>query len=601
MARRDGSRDHRRPQGTLAGAEARLQEAITLHQQGRLADAERVYRQILQQNPNHSDALHLLGMAALQSGQLERGVRLLDKAIRITPDAAPAYSNRGVALRDLGRLSEAVQSYDRAIALEPDFAEAYNNRGVALGDLGRFGEALASYDRAIALKPDYVQAHNNRGIALKELKRLDEAMASYDRAIGLKPDYAEAHSNRGVALRDLKRFEEAVASEERAIALRPDYPEAHNNRGLALKDLNRFEEAIASYDRAIALKQNYAEAHSNRGLALRDIRRFEDAIAGYDRAIAPKRDYADAYFNKSFCYLTTGQLAEGWKFFEYRSRISAPSGARPYSHPLWLGKDSVAGKTVFLYSEQGLGDSIQFCRYARLVRARGARVVMSVQDPLVRLLRQLEPEIEIIGADQTPGSFDFHCPLMSLPLAFGTTLETIPSEASYLAADPGLKAQWAARLPSTTRPRVGIAWSGNRTHQNDHNRSIDPGRLLPLLALDAEWFCLQTELREDAAARLKDCGGITFLGDELKDFADTAAVIDQLDLVIAVDTSVVHLAGALGKQVWILLPFSSDWRWLLDRQDSPWYPSARLFRQRRIGDWDSVIEEVRSDLVSRLV
>jgi tetratricopeptide (TPR) repeat protein len=535
-------------------------------------------------------------MAALQTNELERGIRLLDKAIRISPDVAPAYSNRGVALRDLGRLAEAIASYDKAIALAPDFAEAYNNRGVALSDLRRFDEAIASYDKAIALKPDYIQAHNNRGIALRGLRRFDEALASYDRAIALNKDYAEAHNNRGVALRDLKRFAEALACHERAIALRPEYAEAHSNRGLALKDLNRFDEAIASYDRAIALAPRYGEAHNNRGLALRDLNRFDEAIASYDRAIALKPGYADAYFNKSFCYLTMGRLAEGWKFFEYRKRKPDPIGFRPYARPIWLGGESLAGKTVFLYSEQGLGDTIQFCRYARLVKAEGARVVLSVQDKLVRLLRPLEPAIAIMGEAQAPDAFDFHCPLMSLPLAFGTTPETIPSEPRYLLADPALKAEWAARLPPKTRPRIGLAWSGNAAHLNDHNRSLDPGLLAPLLPFDADWFCLQPELRDIGP---RDWSGITFLGEALTDFADTAAVIDQLDLVITVDTSVAHLAGALGKQVWILLPFSSDWRWLLDREDSPWYPSARLFRQRRIDDWPSVIAQVRSELVSR--
>ncbi|HWA80821.1 MAG TPA: tetratricopeptide repeat protein [Acetobacteraceae bacterium] len=598
MAKRDRVQGIRQ-KPISAGAERTLQQALALHQLGRLAEAERLYKQILQQDPNHVDALHLLGMAALQAGQKERGVRLLEKVIRIRPDIASAHSNLGVALRDLGRFTDAIASYDKAIALTPESAEPHNNRGVALADLGRLDEALASYERAIALKPDYAEAHNNRGNALRELNRLEEALDSYDKAIALKPRSAEAHTNRGIALEELRRFDEALASHERAITLKPDYAEAHNNRGIALRDLNRLEEAVASYDRAIALEPHYAAAYSNRGLALRDLKRFGEAIASYDKAIALKPNYAEAYFNKSLCCLTMGNMALGWRLFEYRKKMARPMGYRPYARPAWLGGDDLTGKTLFLYWEQGLGDTIQFCRYAGLALSRDARVVMSVQDPLVRLLRGMEPQIKILGADQEPDLFDFHCPLMSLPLAFGTSWETIPSMPRYLAANPELKAQWAERLPPARRPRIGLSWSGNPIHPNDHNRSMTAELLHPLLCLDADWFCLQKEIRAQDAEALKKFPKITLLGERLEDFADTAAVIEAFDLVISVDTAVAHLAGALGKPVWLLLPFSTDWRWWPEREESAWYPSARLYRQPRIDDWPSVVARVKADLLAQ--
>jgi tetratricopeptide (TPR) repeat protein len=656
-----------RQEETPIGAEERLHHAIALHRQGRLAEAEQCYEQILREHPGNADALHLLGVVALHTGRPERGVGLIETAIGIEPNFASAHSNRGAALQELGRFAEAVASYERAIALKPDYAEAHNNRGVVLAALGRFDEAIASYERAIALRPNYAEAHSNRGAALQELGRFAEAVASYERAIALKPDYDELHRNRGVvlaalgrfaeavasydraialkpdyaeacckrgnALQALKRFEEAVASYDRAIALRPDYAEACNNRGVALLALGRLAEAVASYDRAIALKPDYAEAHSNRGFAMRslglldeaiasceraialrpeyaeacnnrgvalhDLKRFAEAIASYDRAIGLRPDYAEPYFNKSLCSLVTGDLAQGWELYEWRKKKANPSVHRRYPQRAWLGGEPLAGKAVFLHWEQGFGDTIQFCRYARLLRRRCARVVMSVQDPLVRLLVQMEPEIEILGADQDPGTFDFHCPMMSLPLAFGTTLETIPSAPAYLASEPDLRERWDARLPAGARPRIGLVWTGRPTHDNDRNRSMEGRQIRPLLSLDADWFCLQKEVREGDVATLKDCGRIVFLGDGLEDFADTAAVISLLDLVISVDTSVAHLAGALGKPVWVLLPFCPDWRWLVDRDESPWYPSARLFRQPRIGDWAAVVERVKSELPLR--
>ena len=652
-----------------AALQAKLNQGMALHRQGKLADAERCYGEVLQRQPDHFDALHLLGVIARQTRRTEQGVDLIKKAIGLNPKVAAAHNNLGNALRDLKRPAEALASYDKAIALKPDFAEAHNNRGNALMDLKRPAEALASYDKAIALKPGYAEAHNNRGNALMNIKRPAEALASYDKAIVLKPDYAEAHSNRGAALRelkrpaealacydnaialktnvaeahnnrgtaliDVKRPAEALASYEKAIALKPDYAsahsnrgnalrelkrpvealascdraialkpedaEAHNNRGNALMDLKRPAEALASYDKAIALRPDFAEAYSNHGATLRNLKHPAEALASYDKAIALKPDYAEAHWNKSLCLLLIGHFEQGLRRYEWRKKLNEPMGVRSCPRPVWLGDENIAGKTLFIYWEQGFGDTIQFSRYAKLVEARGAKVILSVQQPLCGLLKQISPTIQILKPNEEPTEFDYHCPLLSLPLALGTTLATIPAEQQYIKSDEELRSVWSARLPPKTKPRIGVVWSGSTGHKNDHYRSMQLQQFLAIFSPDAEWICLQKDIREKDFALLRQFGRITFFGDDLRDFSDTAALIDLMDLVITIDTGVAHLAGAMGKPVWILLPYNPDWRWLLDRNDSPWYPSALLFRQQQIGNWATVTDQVKNELRSAIL
>ena len=584
-----------------AALQAKLNQGKALHRQGKLADAERCYEEVLLRQPNHFDALHLLGVIARRTRRAERGVELIRKAIGLNPNVAEAHSNLGNALMDLKCPAEALASCDRAIALKPDIAVAHYNRGNALKELKRPAEALASYDKAIALKPDFAETHSNRGTALMDLKRPAEALASYDKAIALMPEVAETHSNRGSALRDLKRHEEALASYDKAIALKPDFAEAHYNRGNALRDLKRPAEALASYDRAIALKPDVVEAHNNRGNALRDLKRPAEALASYDKAIAIKPDFAEAYWNQSLCLLLMGHFEQGWRQYEWRKKKLEPTGVRSYPKPVWLGEENIAGKTLFIYWEQGFGDTIQFCRYAKLLEARGAKVIISVQQPLCGLLKQISPTIRVLNPNEEPTEFDYHCPLLSLPLALGTTLETIPAEQQYLKTDEELRSVWSARLPPKTKPRIGVVWSGSATYKGDQYRSMELQQFLAIFSPDADWICLQKEIREKDLAILRQFGRIAFFGDDLRDFSDTAALLDLMDLVITIDTGVAHLAGAMGKPVWILLPYNPDWRWLLDRNDSPWYPSARLFRQQQIGNWATVTDQVKNQLRSAIL
>ena len=508
-----------------------------------------------------------------------------------------------MVLAGLRRHEDALASFDRAIALRPDHAEPYYNRARLLAGLQRQEEALASYDRAIALRPDYAEAHYNRANVLAGLRRHADALAGYDRAIALKPDHAEAYANRGHVLADLRRYAEALASHDRAIALKPDYADAYVNRGVVLARLQRHAEALANVDRAIALQPDDAEAYFNRGRLLADLQRQQEALVSYDRAIALRGDYAEAHWNQSHCLLALGRFDRGWRLFEWRNKLDTPGGTRAFARPVWLGEASIAGKTLFIHWEQGLGDTLQFCRYATLAQALGARVVMAVQDPLRKLLGTLGPDTEIIGGNDAPVEFDCHCPMNSLPLAFGTTVETIPRATPYLAADPAAVAAWRERLAGLVGLRVGLCWAGSPRHDQPAGQAIDRRRSIALVqyaplgaVTGANFVSLQKGTAAAQAAAPPEGLSIHDRTDELHDFADTAALIEALDLVITVDTSVAHLAGALGKPVWILNRFDACWRWLSERDDSPWYPSARLWHQQRPEDWDSVIAEVAAAL-----
>ena len=550
----------------MSQLEASLSQALALHRQGRLDEASRIYQDVLTRAPRNVDALHLLGVASLQAGRVEFGIASIREAIDLNGSVPALHVSLGNGLRDLGCHVEAVESYDAAISLDPANAQAWHNRGNALLDLGRDEAAIVSFDKAITLRPDLAEAHNGRGSALWRLKRPGDAIESYDKAIALRPDLAEAHHNRGNVLPYFNRFDDALASQNTAINLRPGLAEAHGGRGNALWELGRPEEALASYQRAISLKPGYA----------------------------------DAYWNASLCLLQLGHFAQGWRLFEWRKRLAAPMGSHVSTRPAWLGEQDISGKTLLVYWEQGLGDTIQFCRYAPLAATRGARVILRVQATLFELLHGSLPGIDVIPAEQEPPAFDFHCAMMSLPLAFGTTVDTIPSGQRYIQAGSERRALWSRRLGPATKPRIGVVWAGGAAYQGDHKRSIDPAAYQPLFDADVEWICLQKDVTDHDVEVSRRANAPRFFGGELHDFSDTAALIDRLDLVITVDTSVAHLAGAMGKPVWILLPYSADWRWLRDRDDSPWYPAARLFRQRRPGDWADVIERVTGSLRSWL-
>ncbi len=521
-------------------------------------------------------------------GQFESAVAAYDAALAREPGRVEALNNRGAALEALGRLAAALASFDAVVAARPDHAHAHANRGGVLLALGRSEAALESYDRALGLEPGFAPAHNNRGLALAALQRFGAAVAAYDAALALAPTDAAAWANRSAALRAAGELDDALDSAQRALALRPAFADAHNARGLALAALNWFEAAVGSYGHALDLAPDHRDALNNSGVALTALGRFDEARTRHAAALALDPGYAEAEYNLGLLALRLGDPA-GWVMHEARwRRPGQPGPTYPDSH-LWLGREDIAGQTLLLHAEQGLGDTLQFARYARRAKALGAQVVLQVQPALKRLLQGLDGVDAITAVGEPLPPVDRHIPLMSLPRVFG--LDGTPAA---LHADPEAVADWRGRLPQD-RLRVGLVWSGNADHGNDRNRSIPLATLTPLLQRDAAFVSLQREVRATDAAALSG-SPVAPWPEAIADFADTAALVEALDLVLAVDTSVAHLAASLGRPTWLLIPRFPDWRWGETRTDSPWYPTLRLFRQHDFGRWDEAIAEVGAAL-----
>ncbi len=504
------------------------------------------------------------------------------------------------------RFAEAERILRRLVRQGPERADVLHCLGIALLGQREHAQALGFIERSLRLAPGDTQAENNRATALAALGRHEEALASLDTALAGKPNDAQLHYNRANALRHLLRDAEAVAAYDEALRLDPSLRQALQNKGIVLTRLGRPLEALATYDHLLSLYRNtpaddiLAEARANRAWALDRLNRRDEALAACDDAIAGDPQHALAHFNAAPICLATGDYERGWREFEWRWQDATfKHHARNFGKPLWLGQENLAGRTILLHAEQGFGDTIQFCRYVPMVKATGARVILEAPGPLVALLKTLDgpDELHPHGARLPP--FDLHTPLMSLPLAFGTTLQTIPATVPYLAADADRIEKWRAILgPPRGQKRVGLAWSGNAALQSDNVRSARLAELSPLFRDDIEYIAVQKDIRPHDLADTNRLGIRTFAA-ETTDFADAAALISLMDLVISVDSAPAHLAGALGRPVWVLLYFAAEWRWLMAREDSPWYPTARLFRQQIALDWGEVAARVGDALNAR--
>jgi Flp pilus assembly protein TadD len=574
---------------------------VALFNAQRHAELEAKARDLTARDPGAGFVWKILGASLGLQGK--DACPALQRAAQLLPHDAEAHNNLGNALRSGGRIAEALASCQQALRIRPDFAEAHNNLGNALRDLGEFRAAATSYRRALSLKPRYAEAYNNLGNASIQLDELEEAVLSYLKALEIRPEYAEAYNNLGHALLQIGRVEDAVESCLRALRLNPRYAAAHNNLGNALLKFGQPREAVASYRRAVQLEPGYADAHNSLGSAFLELAEFAEAAACYEQAIALQPNLAGARLNRAMLSLLQGEFENGWVDYEWRWQASERlrRGARVFSQPHWFAlerQELIAGMNVLLYGEQGLGDTLQFCRYVKQVAALGARVILEVPVSLHRLMGALEGVSHVVAKGDALPQFDCHCSLLSLPMAFKTTVDTIPAAGRYVTAENGKIAQWRARLAEKTAIRVGLVWRGNPRHKRDHARSISLAELIRHLPVGLQYVSLQKQLHEAEKGQLEAAGIRQFAAD-LHDFSDTAALCECMDLVLTVDTSVAHLSGALAKETWILLPPVPDWRWLLDRPDSPWYSTAKLYRRASAEGWSGVLARVNSDLRTR--
>jgi tetratricopeptide (TPR) repeat protein/ADP-heptose:LPS heptosyltransferase len=594
--------------------EAHHSFGLLLTRQGNLDEARTYYQQAIALKPDYAEAYNSLGNLLQQQGNHLEAIAQHERALVLKPDYPEAYQSLANALQQVKRTADAIAHYRRAIALRPEYAEAYNNLGNALQEQEDLEGAIAHYQKALELRPNFAEAMSNLGAAYKEQKQFEQAIAYFRQALEIRPDYAEVHNNLGNAYQEQGNVEAAIACYEAALKIRPDYAEIHSNLGNMLQQQGQFEAAFDQFERAIALQPDYAGAYNNWGIALRNSGQIDAAMQAYQRAIDLNPGFVEAQWNQALTQLMLGEFEVGFAGYEWRlqwSKFKEQNPPRDLKQPRWQG-EPIAGQTLLLYSEQGMGDTIQFIRYATLAAERGARVIVECHPPLVELLRSVSGIAEILPWGSPLPPFDWHAPLMSLPHLFNTRLDTVPAAVPYLTVSTGVPlppprsiAQSAPELGNSgdckdSTLKIGLVWSGNP--QNPYNR-MRTCPLEPLLALaqlpEVALYSLQKDLTAADAALLRAHPEVYDLRPLLTDFVATASLIQQLDLIISVDTAVTHLAGALGKPVWLLLPFSPDWRWLLDRPDTPWYPTVRLIRQPAYDDWDSVMMQVGAALAQR--
>jgi tetratricopeptide (TPR) repeat protein len=605
--------------GRLDEAQASLEEAVRLQPDlpeaqmnlgnillrvKKLDQAVHYYHGALRLRPNYPEAHCNLGNALRDQGHLDLAAAHFRQALQLAPQFAAAHSNLASVLVAQGRYDEAVASCQQALRIDPNFAGAHINMGTAFKAMGRLHDVVACCKEALRIDPNLAVAHNNLGQALLELGQCPDAEAWFRAALRISPDLAEAHNNLGNALKDQGKFEEAMACYDRALELQSNYAEAHNNMGIVLDNQGRLADAVVAYKKALQLRPEFGAAYSNLGNALKEQGKFDEAAQCFEKALQRDPNSAEMHFNRAILWLLHGDFERGWPEYEWRWRTSFYP-RYGFTQPRWDGAE-LAGKTIFVYSEQGLGDTIQFVRYLHLVKERGGKVIFRCQPPLLRLLKCIKEIDQLVPEGAQLPAFDVQSPLLSLPGIFGTAQGSVPAPVPYLNAEDELVGQWRDAMPRKTRKgkparRMGIAWQGNPAHVSDRKRSIALKHFAPLAQIDGvELVSLQKGPGADQLAALSASLSIVDvearLGDDSESLSQIAALMKNLDLVISCDSAIAHLAGALGVQVWVALPRIPDWRWLLQGEESPWYPTMKLFRQQKSWQWEDVFERMASCL-----
>lgn len=618
----------------MTNAARKIEQARHLHHKGRWAEAERLYLQALESSPGQTDGLHMLGLLHAQTGREDTAVQLLGAAVGIEGPKAHLCRSLGILLERQGRTDAAVACYRQSLAADGQATDVWVRMAELLTELGRFGEAAQSWRRALEtdqravdsqidwrfawaktlalsgdrmaaaeelsrilrIMPDHVGARFDLGVVQMQLDQVMEAVASFTQVVALAPAHVEAQNNLGVLLHALAEHERAQEHYEQCLVGQPDYMEARYNLGTLLQEMSEPEAAADEFRRVLEKTPEHAAAWTNLGNCLLGQGFPDRALQCYERTLALSPGEQAAIWNAGLAQLAAGRYAEGWQGYEARFDVPGATPRRPSRVPTWRG-EPLTGKRIWVWAEQGLGDSLQFCRYLPLLFDQGATVVFEAPLTLHGLLSGLRGRVELVAPDPSrPIVADFQTPLLSLPAVLGTTVETIPTPEGYLSAAPGLREFWRHRLESVRGAfRVGFVWQGNPRYKNDRTRSLPANGLPPLRQVPGVAL-INLQFGKAAPPEVATLD----LSAEIGDFASTAALVEELDLVVTVDTSMAHLAGALGKECWVLLGHSADWRWMQHRADSPWYSHHRLFRQRVAKDWSSVVTEVTTALLDRL-
>ena len=570
-----------------------LGQAFRNQQDGKLREAAALYRRALKQNPNHGVALHMLGVISYQCGDPDEAVILVSKAVQLHPNDPEIHNNLGIILNNLSHFDAAIEHFDQALKLRPNYPEALNNKGNALLGQDALENSQDCYQRAISLAPNYAQARANLGAVLMKMEHHESAKTVLESVLNMAPNDPNVLSNYSATLKDLGKYEEALSAANKALSIDPNHFQAINNRGLALQCLNKLADAEASFNAVLRIQPKYAEAYMNLGLTLLLQNRLDDAVEALNHGIEIEPQHPELHLNLGLALLQKGDFLNGWEEYEWRWKMPNFRAFAPHlKAPMWSGEE-FRGQTLHIHAEQGFGDTLQFARYVPLVAKSGSKVIFECPKSLSSLFENAGGWEDISIVSEAPIACDAHIPLLSLPRILKTSLETIPADIPYLSATPQSRKEWTDRIGGDCLLKVGLVWKGSHRHERDAWRSPGISGLKQLLDVPGvHWVSLQ---KDDEIEDLKSEGvseGIVVLGNSFRNFSDTAAALANLDLVISPDTAVAHLAGALGIPVWVLIPHASDWRWLCDRSDSPWYPTMKLWRQPSAGNWQSVIEDL---------
>ena len=539
-------------------------ESIQFHQSGNLNDARKGFSYLISKHPNSPDLLNSLGTLNLQLGEDNKGCALLEKSLQINPNQSKISFNLGNSYANQKKISKALEFLKMAIAKEPNFIEAYKKKGEILTHLKIHNEALSCFKKAIKLSPKNITILNGIGVNLLELGEARDALEYFKKCIEI---------NKTIAI-------------------------FYNNAGLAEYKMNAFRESVESFNKCITMSSSTGYFYSNRGLSFQALKKLNLAIEDFNKCISLDPDYPDAYWNKSLVNLFQGDYEDGWELYEYRWQSFAKEWARSYTKKLWLGEETIKNKIIFIYPEQGHGDFIQCYRYIALLKdMKPKKIILETTEPFYKLINIQDDEIEVIGPGIKTPKFDLYCPIMSLPLAFKTQISSIPNKCPYLLTDLTKDKIWRNKFKNENQLKIGVCWFGNPLHKNDHNRSMSLNDLLELISLPFEFHCLQKEIRQEDQKELNKVN-IFDHQNSLNDFSETASLINMMDIVISVDTAIAHLAGAMGKRTFLLLPDKSSFLWMGERKDSPWYPTIKIFRQETLGDWQGPLKEIIKELKS---